>query len=90
MDRNDYYTFGKRHTTGRNYSNLASSPFLFSGKEDQPFAKRIANQNASKVIKTMKNIVKRLVFVLGIISIIPWGYLYYYYPREVKYESVFE
>ena len=33
---------------------------------------------------------KRLVFVLGIISIIPWGYLYYYYPREVKYELAFE
>ena len=46
--------------------------------------------HSCKVVKTMKNILKRLVFVLGIISIIPWGYLYYYYPREVKYESVFE
>lgn len=47
MERNDYYTFGKRHTSGRSYSSLASSPFLFSGKEDQSLAKRIADQDAT-------------------------------------------
>ena len=51
MERNDYYTFGKRHTTGRNYASLAASPFLFSGKEDQSLAKRIADQDATASAK---------------------------------------
>ena len=37
VERNDYYTYGKRHTTGRSYADLKNSPLLFSGKEDQMF-----------------------------------------------------
>ena len=51
MERNDYYTFGKRHTTGRTYASLAASPFLFSGKEDQSLVKRIADQDATASAK---------------------------------------
>ena len=34
VERNDYYAYGKRHTTGRTYATLANSQLLFSGKED--------------------------------------------------------
>ena len=34
VERNDYYTYGKRHMTGRTYATLANSQLLFSGKED--------------------------------------------------------
>ena len=34
VERNDYYAYGKRHTTGRTYATLSNSQLLFSGKED--------------------------------------------------------
>lgn len=43
VERNDYYTYGKRHTTGRTYADLKNSPLLFSGKEDQGQALDIAS-----------------------------------------------
>ncbi|MBQ8461899.1 MAG: hypothetical protein IJ543_05720 [Bacteroidales bacterium] len=43
VERNDYYTYGKRHTTGRTYADLKNSPLLFSGKEDQGRALDIAS-----------------------------------------------
>lgn len=38
----------------------------------------------------MKNTVIRLVIILSVVSFFPLGYLYYYYPRTVKYELAFE
>lgn len=43
VERNDYYTYGKRHTTGRTYADLKNSPLLFSGKEDQGQALDLAS-----------------------------------------------
>ncbi len=43
VERNDYYTYGKRHTTGRSYADLKNSPLLFSGKEDQGQALDLAS-----------------------------------------------
>lgn len=47
VERNDYYTYGKRHTTGRTYADLKNSPLLFSGKEDQGQALDIASGAAT-------------------------------------------
>ena len=43
VERNDYYTYGKRHSTGRTYADLKNSPLLFSGKEDQGQALDLAS-----------------------------------------------
>ena len=43
VESNDYYTYGKRHTTGRTYADLKNSPLLFSGKEDQGQALDLAS-----------------------------------------------
>ncbi|MBQ8462076.1 MAG: RHS repeat-associated core domain-containing protein, partial [Bacteroidales bacterium] len=43
VERNDYYAYGKRHTTGRTYATLANSQLLFSGKEDQGQALDLAS-----------------------------------------------
>ena len=43
VERNDYYTYGKRHTTGRTYADLKNSSLLFSSKEDQGQALDLAS-----------------------------------------------